>query len=146
MKKRLYLLLTVLFTVCNRLNQLQSTIHNWLISHDIYQYGEGNNQSITSKETFLYLYPRWSMWMEVSFVQYDSLQIQRDAETPHGPVYRKVHYRIKFNEKEKFLGKGYANANHMDIAGKLHRQVDDTEYTLTRRSGQFISMKKYSRS
>lgn len=66
-----------------------------------------NNASITSKDVYVYSTLRYVDEDNVVTV-YDSTQIRGRGNSTWN--LRKKPYKIKFNQKEKFLGKGYAKA------------------------------------
>lgn len=66
-----------------------------------------NRKAITSKETYIYATMHYVDEDDV-VTTYDSMQIRGRGNSTWG--LSKKPYRIKFMNKEKFLGKGYANA------------------------------------
>ena len=67
-----------------------------------------DGKSVTSKTTYKYA----TMWMvdeNDSVAQYDSLEIRGRGNSTWSSMGEKKPYKIKFNKKEKLLGKGYAN-------------------------------------
>lgn len=96
-----------------------------------------NGQSITSKDTYIY-----STMIYVdgdSVAQYDSLRIRGRGNSSWNNMPKKA-YRIKFNDKEKFLGKGYANAKSWTLLANC-TDKSMLRNALTRDLGNFISMK-----
>lgn len=65
------------------------------------------NVGVTSKETYVYA-TMWYVDENDVVTQYDSLQIRGRGNSTWN--LRKKPYRLKFHQKEKFLGKGYAKA------------------------------------
>ncbi len=101
----------------------------------VYINTEGN-KAISSKETYVYA---TMVYVDESDVQttYDSLQIRGRGNSTWG--LRKKPYRIKFHEKEKFLGKGYAKAKSWTL---LANAGDKTmmRNAVTSAMGQFLGM------
>ena len=79
-----------------------------------------NRQSITSKTTYIYSTMYYVDEDDV-VTRYDSMQIRGRGNSTWNMA--KKPYKIKFYQKEKFLGKGYANAKKMDVVGECRRQV-----------------------
>ena len=101
----------------------------------IYINTEGN-KAISSTETYSYA---TMVYVDENDGQttYDSLQIRGRGNSTWG--LRKKPYRIKFHEKEKFLGKGYAKAKSWTL---LANAADKTmmRNALTSAMGQFLGM------
>jgi hypothetical protein len=94
-------------------------------------------QSITSEDTYIYA---TMIYVDGSSVtQYDSLQIRGRGNSTWTSMPKKS-YRIKFNSKEKFLGKSYANAKSWTLLANCtdKSMIRDA---ITRDLGEFISMK-----
>ena len=132
--KRLFLLLTVLFTAAIG----ESTAINYTQLTDIptIYINTENGRSITSKD--IYIYATMIYVDSSSVVQYDSLQIRGRGNSTWSSMPKKS-YRIKFNEKEKFLGKGYANAKSWTLLANCTDKAM-IRNALTRDLGEFISM------
>lgn len=96
-----------------------------------------NNQGITSKDYYIYATMNY-VDEEDHVTTYDSLQIRGRGNSTWG--LRKKPYRIKFNEKEKFLGKGYANAKSWTL---LANCGDKTliRNAITSEMGKFLGLK-----
>lgn len=132
--KRLFLLLTVLFTAAIG----ESTAINYTQLTDIptIYINTENGRSITSKD--IYIYATMIYVDSSSVVQYDSLQIRGRGNSTWSSMPKKS-YRIKFNEKEKFLGKGYANAKSWTLLANCTDKAM-IRNALTRDLGEFISI------
>lgn len=96
-----------------------------------------NKVSITSKETYVYA-TMWYVDENDSVTRYDSLQIRGRGNSTWG--LRKKPYRLKFQSKEKFLGKGYAKAKSWTL---LANAGDKTliRNAVTSAMGEFMGMK-----
>ncbi len=101
----------------------------------IYINTEGN-KAVASKDDYIFA---TMIYVDESDVQttYDSLQIRGRGNSTWG--LRKKPYRIKFHEKEKFLGKGYAKAKSWTL---LANAGDKTmmRNALTSAMGQFLGL------
>lgn len=96
-----------------------------------------NKVSITSKETYVYA-TMWYIDENDSITRYDSLQIRGRGNSTWG--LRKKPYRLKFQVKEKFLGKGYAKAKSWTL---LANAGDKTliRNAVTSSMGEFMGMR-----
>lgn len=101
----------------------------------IYINTEGN-KAVSSKETYMYA---TMVYVDENdqVTQYDSLQIRGRGNSTWG--LRKKPYRIKFKEKQKFLGKGYAKAKSWTL---LANAADKTmmRNAITSYMGDFLGM------
>ena len=95
-----------------------------------------NGAQITSKEVYIYA-TMWYIDENDSITQYDSLQIRGRGNSTWG--LRKKPYRLKFQSKEKFLGKGYAKAKSWTL---LANAGDKTlmRNAVTSSMGEFLGM------
>jgi len=96
-----------------------------------------NNQSITSKVDYIYSTMYYVDENDV-VTKYDSMQIRGRGNSTWG--LSKKPYRIKFHEKEKFLGKGYAKAKSWTLLANA------TDHSLIRNCitsvmGDFLGLK-----
>lgn len=95
-----------------------------------------NGVSITSKENYIYA-TLWYVDENDNITQYDSLQIRGRGNSTWG--LRKKPYRLKFQSKEKFLGKEYAKAKSWTL---LANAGDKTlmRNAVTSSMGKFLGM------
>ena len=133
--KRLFLLLTVFFTAV--MYGLAAVSYTQLTDLPTIYINTENSQSITSKD--IYIYATMVYVDGGSVVQYDSLQIRGRGNSTWTSMPKKS-YRIKFNAKEKLLGKGYANAKSWTLLANC-TDKSMIRNALTRNLGEFISMK-----
>ncbi|MBR1667537.1 MAG: CotH kinase family protein [Bacteroidaceae bacterium] len=93
--------------------------------------------SINSKETYVYATMHYVDEDDV-VTQYDSMQIRGRGNSTWN--LRKKPYRIKFNQKEKFLGKGYAKAKKWTL---LANAADHSlmRNAITSLMGDFLGLK-----
>ena len=96
-----------------------------------------NNRSITSKTTYIYATMYYVDENDV-VTRYDSMQIRGRGNSTWG--LSKKPYKIKFQQKEKFLGKGYANAKKWTL---LANAGDKTlmRNAITSLMGDFLGLK-----
>ena len=96
-----------------------------------------NRQSITSKTTYIYSTMYYVDEDDV-VTRYDSMQIRGRGNSTWG--LSKKPYKIKFQQKEKFLGKGYANAKKWTL---LANAGDKTlmRNAITSLMGDFLGLK-----
>ncbi len=96
-----------------------------------------NKVAITSKNTYVYATMYYVDENDV-VTQYDSMQIRGRGNSTWG--LSKKPYRIKFNQKEKFLGKGYAKAKSWTL---LANAGDKTlmRNAVTSAMGEFMGMR-----
>ncbi len=96
-----------------------------------------NKVAITSKEYYVYA-TMWYVDENDVVTQYDSMQIRGRGNSTWG--LSKKPYRIKFNKKEKFLGKGYAKAKNWTL---LANAGDKTlmRNAVTAAMGEFMGVK-----
>ena len=101
----------------------------------VYINTEGH-KAVSSKETYMYA---TMVYVDENdqVTQYDSLQIRGRGNSTWG--LRKKPYRIKFKEKQKFLGKGYAKAKSWTL---LANAADKTmmRNAITSYMGDFLGM------
>lgn len=96
-----------------------------------------NNQGINSKD--VYVYATMNYVDEDGHVStYDSLQIRGRGNSTWG--LRKKPYRIKFHEKEKFLGKGYAKARSWTLLANCGDK-SLIRNAITSAMGEFLGLK-----
>ena len=97
------------------------------------------NKSITSKETYLYA-TMWYVDEDDNVTEYDSLQIRGRGNSTWSSMGAKKPYKIKFLNKEKFLGKGYANCKPWTL---LANTGDKSliRNAITARMGDFLGLK-----
>ncbi len=96
-----------------------------------------NGRSISSKTNYVYA----RMWYvdENDNVQFfDSLQIRGRGNATWGLA--KKPYKLKFNQKEKLLGKGYANAKKWTMLAN-HGDKTLIRNAITREMGEFVGLK-----
>lgn len=96
-----------------------------------------NNVGVTSKD--VYVYAKMVYVDGDSIAEYDSLKIRGRGNSTWSRMPKKS-YRIKFNNKEKFLGKGYANAKNWTLLANCTDKAM-IRNALTRDLGEFINMK-----
>lgn len=96
-----------------------------------------NRQAITSKEVYIYA-TMYYVDEEDVVTQYDSMQIRGRGNSTWNMA--KKPYKIKFNQKEKFLGKGYAKAKKWTL---LANAGDKTlmRNAITSLMGDFLGLK-----
>lgn len=96
-----------------------------------------NHVSIYSKDVYVYATMHYVDEEDV-VTQYDSMQIRGRGNSTWGLA--KKPYKIKFNKKEKFLGKGYANAKKWTL---LANAGDKTlmRNAVTSLMGDFLGLK-----
>ncbi len=96
-----------------------------------------NSQSITSKTNYIYATMRYVDEND-SVTRYDSLQIRGRGNSTWN--LSKKPYRIKFQTKEKFLGKGYAKAKKWTL---LANAADKTliRNAVTSELGEWLGLK-----
>jgi len=96
-----------------------------------------NSASITSKETYIYADLHY-VDEQGEVTAYDSLQIRGRGNSTWSKMSKKS-YRIKFKQKEKFLGKGYAKAKSWTL---LANAGDKTMFrnALTMMIGKYTSL------
>lgn len=96
-----------------------------------------NRKSITSKDYYIYATMHYVNEQD-SVAVYDSMQIRGRGNSTWGMS--KKPYRIKFQKKEKLLGKGYANAKSWTL---LANAGDKTMFrnAITSLLGDFLGMK-----
>ncbi|MCH5174659.1 MAG: CotH kinase family protein [Prevotellaceae bacterium] len=96
-----------------------------------------NGKSITSKTTYIYSTMYYVDENDV-VTRYDSMQIRGRGNSTWGMS--KKPYKIKFQQKEKFLGKGYANAKKWTL---MANAGDKTlmRNAITSLMGDFLGLK-----
>lgn len=96
-----------------------------------------NNQGITSKDYYIYC-TLFYVDEEDNVLQFDSVEIRGRGNSTWNLA--KKPYKIKFHEKEKFLGKGYAKAKKWTL---LANAADKSliRNAITSEMGNFIGMK-----
>lgn len=96
-----------------------------------------NRAAITSKTTYIYA-TMYYVDEDDNVTRYDSIQIRGRGNSTWN--LSKKPYRIKFQQKEKFLGKGYANAKKWTL---LANAGDKTlmRNAITSLMGDFLGMK-----
>jgi len=132
--KRLYLTIITLLTITIA-SATDYTLKNNLPC--IYIDTE-NSQKIISKSNYIYATLRY-VDEQGTLTQYDSLKIRGRGNSTWNSMTKKS-YRIKFNQKEKFLGKGFAKAKSWTL---LANAADKTlmRNALTSAIGEFTSLK-----
>lgn len=93
--------------------------------------------SITSKTNYV-LARMWYVDEQDSVAFYDSLEIRGRGNSTWGLA--KKPYKIKFQEKEKFLGKGYAKAKKWTLLAN-HGDKTLIRNALTRQLGEWLGLK-----
>jgi len=95
------------------------------------------SQAVTSKDTYIYATMIYVDGKTVT--EYDSLRIRGRGNSTWTAMPKKP-YRIKFQTKQKFLGKSYANAKDWTLLANCSDKsmIHDA---LTRDLGEFIGMK-----
>ena len=96
-----------------------------------------SGKGITSKEVYVYA-RMWYVDEEDNVTMYDSLEIRGRGNSTWN--LSKKPYKLKFHEKEKFLGKGYAKAKQWTL---LANAGDKTliRNAITSEMGQFLGLK-----
>lgn len=141
MKKFTFLLTFVSIVVCAILSpskmMADNSTYKQLTDVPTIYINTENSQAITSKVTYIYA---TMIYVDGdSVAQYDSLQIRGRGNSTWTSMPKKS-YRIKFNNKEKFLGKGYANAKSWTLLANCTDKAM-IRNALTRDLGEFIGMK-----
>ncbi len=96
-----------------------------------------NRKSITSKSTYVFA-RLWYVDEQDSVAFYDSLQVRGRGNSTWGLA--KKPYKLKFKEKEKFLGKGYAKAKKWTLMAN-HGDKTLIRNALTSLMGQRAGLK-----
>lgn len=94
-------------------------------------------KSITSKTTYV-MARMWYVDEQDSVAFYDSLEIRGRGNSTWSLA--KKPYKIKFQEKEKFLGKGYAKAKKWTLMAN-HGDKTLIRNALTRQLGEWLGLK-----
>src|SRR5574344_2199643 len=141
MKKFTFLLTFVSIVVCAILSpskmMADNSTYKQLTDVPTIYINSENSQAITSKVTYIYA---TMIYVDGdSVAQYDSLQIRGRGNSTWTSMPKKS-YRINFNAKEKFLGKGYANAKSWTLLANC-TDKSMIRNALTRDLGEFIRMK-----
>lgn len=133
MKTRLLGLITLLIVCSCAWSQTYKRMTN--LPH-VYIETEGR-KTITSKDYYIYATMRYVDEQD-SIAVYDSMQIRGRGNSTWNMA--KKPYRIKFQKKEKLLGKGYANAKSWTL---MANAGDKTMFrnALTSLMGDFLGMK-----
>lgn len=128
-------LLFVLVVLCSFVAKAQTYTRKTNLPHIYIE--TFNRQSITSKTTYIYSTMHYVDEDDV-VTRYDSMQIRGRGNSTWG--LSKKPYKIKFNQKEKFLGKGYANAKKWTL---LANAGDKTlmRNAITSLMGDFLGLK-----
>ncbi len=96
-----------------------------------------SGNSITSKTTYV-LAKMWYVDENDSVAVFDSLQIRGRGNSTWGMA--KKPYRLKFNQKEKLLGKGYAKTKNWTLLAN-HGDKSLIRNALTRQLGERLGLK-----
>jgi hypothetical protein len=131
MKKRyLNLFLALIATMC-----AQADVYNQLTDLPTVYINTFNKAAITSKTT--YIYAKMVYVDGDSVAQYDSLSIRGRGNSTWN--LSKKPYRIKFLDKEKFLGKGYAKAKSWTLMANA-ADKSMIRNALTSEMGEYIGL------
>ena len=96
-----------------------------------------NGRDISSKSNYVYA-RMWYVYENDSVAFYDSLEIRGRGNATWGLA--KKPYKLKFHKKEKFLGKGYANAKKWTMLAN-HGDKTLIRNAVTREMGEFVGLK-----
>lgn len=96
-----------------------------------------NGKNITSKTNYVYA-RMWYVDEDDNVQFFDSLQIRGRGNATWGMA--KKPYKLKFNQKEKLLGKGYANAKKWTMLAN-HGDKTLIRNAVTREMGEFVGLK-----
>ena len=96
-----------------------------------------NGRDITSKDNYVYA-RMWCVYENDSIAFFDSLEIRGRGNATWSLA--KKPYKLKFHEKEKFLGKGYANAKKWTLLAN-HGDKTLIRNAVTREMGEFMGLK-----
>ncbi len=96
-----------------------------------------NGRPVTSKENYVYA-RMWCVYENDSVAYFDSLEIRGRGNATWGLA--KKPYKLKFHNKEKLLGKGYANAKKWTLLAN-HGDKTLIRNAVTREMGEFMGLK-----